>query len=80
VRGSCEMGEWKRCVEYGEVQIEASGRGVLNMGAERALPFVAVHALNCYNAVTLKILPKQGMMRWCIPVELSSGWLVSLLK
>ena len=48
--------------------------------AERKLPFVAGHALNCYNAVTLKILLKQGMMRWCMPVELSRDWLVNLLN
>ncbi len=50
------------------------------MCAERKLPFVAGHALNCYNAVTLKILLKQGMMRWCMPVELSRDWLVNLLN
>lgn len=54
--------------------------GVVNMCAERKLPFVAGHALNCYNAVTLKILLKQGMMRWCMPVELSRDWLVNLLN
>jgi collagenase-like PrtC family protease len=31
------------------------------MCAERKLPFVAGHALNCYNAVTLRLLLKQGM-------------------
>lgn len=45
------------------------------MCAERKLPFVAGHALNCYNAVTLRLLLKQGMTRWCMPVELSAtGW------
>ncbi|MEI5496069.1 U32 family peptidase, partial [Pseudomonas aeruginosa] len=58
----------------------ASDLGVVNMCAERKLPFVAGHALNCYNAVTLKILLKQGMMRWCMPVELSRDWLVNLLN
>ncbi len=60
--------------------IEASDLGVVNMCAERKLPFVAGHALNCYNAVTLKLLLKQGMMRWCMPVELSRDWLVNLLN
>ncbi|STE83247.1 putative peptidase [Escherichia coli] len=70
----------KRYVENGEFLIEASDLGVVNMCAERKLPFVAGHALNCYNAVTLKILLKQGMMRWCMPVELSRDWLVNLLN
>lgn len=71
VQASSELGELKRYVENGEFLIEASDLGVVNMCAERKLPFVAGHALNCYNAVTLKILLKQGMMRWCMPVELS---------
>jgi hypothetical protein len=29
---------------------------VVNLCAERKLPFVAGHALNCYNAVTLRLL------------------------
>ncbi len=72
-----ELGELKRYVENGEFLIEASDLGVVNMCAERKLPFVAGHALNCYNAVTLKILLKQGMMRWCMPVELSRDWAVA---
>ncbi|MCB6168060.1 U32 family peptidase, partial [Bifidobacterium longum] len=53
--------------------------GVVNLCAERKLPFVAGHALNCYNAVTLRLLRKQGMVRWCMPVELSRDWLANLL-
>ncbi len=80
MQASSELGELKRYVENGEFLIEASDLGVVNMCAERKLPFVAGHALNCYNAVTLKILLKQGMMRWCMPVELSRDWLVNLLN
>jgi collagenase-like PrtC family protease len=29
--------------------------------------------------VTLRLLHKMGMMRWCMPVELSREWLVNLL-
>ena len=64
VQASSELGELKRYVENGEFLIEASDLGVVNMCAERKLPFVAGHALNCYNAVTLKILLKQGMMSY----------------
>ncbi|SQI20131.1 putative protease [Salmonella enterica subsp. arizonae] len=52
----------------------------MNLCAERKLPFVAGHALNCYNAVTLRLLLKEGMVRWCMPVELSRDWLVNLLN
>nr|VUD30077.1 putative protease [Raoultella sp. NCTC 9187] len=79
VQASSELGELKRYVDNGEFLIEASDLGVVNMCAERGLPFVAGHALNCYNAVTLRLLLKQGMVRWCMPVELSRDWLMNLL-
>ncbi len=74
-----ELTELKRYVENGDFLVEANDIGTVNMLAERKLPFVAGHALNCYNAVTLKILLQQGMIRWCMPVELSRDWLTQLL-
>ncbi|WP_312202863.1 U32 family peptidase [Kosakonia cowanii] len=79
VQASSELNELKRYVDNGEFLLEASDLGVVNLCAERKLPFVAGHALNCYNAVTLRLLLKQGMVRWCMPVELSRDWLVKLL-
>lgn len=79
VQASSELNELKRYVDNGEFLLEASDLGVVNMCADRKLPFVAGHALNCYNAVTLRLLLKQGMVRWCMPVELSRDWLINLL-
>lgn len=79
VQASSEINELKRYVDNGDFLIEASDLGVVNLCAESKLPFVAGHALNCYNAVTLRLLQKQGMVRWCMPVELSRDWLVNLL-
>lgn len=75
-----ELNELKRYVENGEFLLEANDLGAVNMAAERGLPFVAGHALNCYNAYTLRILHRQGMMRWCMPVELSRDWLANVLQ
>lgn len=75
-----ELNELKRYVESGEFLLEANDLGAVNMAAERGLPFVAGHALNCYNAYTLRILHRQGMMRWCMPVELSRDWLSNVLQ
>lgn len=75
-----ELNELKRYVENGEFLLEANDLGAVNMAAERGLPFVAGHTLNCYNAYTLRILHRQGMMRWCMPVELSRDWLSNVLE
>ncbi|WP_442892771.1 U32 family peptidase [Cedecea sp. AS113] len=80
VQAPSELGELKRYVENGDFLIEANDIGSVNMAAERKLPFVAGHALNCYNAVTLRLLLKQGMTRWCMPVELSRDWLANMLN
>ncbi|WP_435927951.1 U32 family peptidase [Dryocola sp. BD613] len=80
VQAPSELNELKRYVDNGDFLIEASDIGAVNVAAERKLPFVAGHALNCYNAVTLRLLLRQGMTRWCMPVELSRDWLVNLLN
>lgn len=80
VQAPSELGELKRYVENGDFLIEANDIGSVNMAAERKLPFVTGHALNCYNAVTLRLLLKQGMTRWCMPVELSRDWLANMLN
>jgi len=80
VQSPSELSEIKRYVDNGEFLIEANDLGTINLAAEQKLPFVAGHALNCYNAVTLNLLLKQGMTRWCMPVELSRDWLTNVLR
>ncbi|EXU75470.1 MULTISPECIES: U32 family peptidase [Erwinia] len=80
VQSASELTELKRFVDNGEFLIEANDMGTVNMAAETGVPFIAGHALNCYNAMALKILLKMGMMRWCMPVELSRDWLSDLLN
>lgn len=75
-----ELKELRRYVENGEFLIEANDFGTVNMAAERQLPFVAGPTLNVYNAQTLQLLLKEGMTRWCMPVEMSRDWLIQLLQ
>jgi len=74
-----ELKELQRYVENGEFLIEANDIGTVNMAAGRHLPFVAGPTLNVYNADTLQLLVKEGMTRWCMPVEMSRDWLLQLL-
>ena len=78
VQSASELQEIKRYVDNGEFLIEANDLGTVNMAAEQKLPFVVGHALNCYNAVTLRMLLRLGMTRWCMPVELSRDWLINI--
>ncbi|MGP2448625.1 U32 family peptidase [Pantoea stewartii subsp. indologenes] len=74
-----ELKELQRYVENGEFLIEANDMGTVNMAAKRKLPFVAGPTLNVYNADTLHLLVKEGMARWCLPVEMPRDWLLTLL-
>ncbi len=74
-----ELKEISKLIDNGEFLVEAHDFGIVNMLTERNLPFIAGHGLNCYNAQALNILLRQGMIRWCMPVELSRDWLMGLL-
>ncbi|TKI08616.1 U32 family peptidase [Martelella alba] len=80
IQSPSELTELKRYLDNGDVLLEANDLGVAQLAAERGLPFVAGPALNCYNAYALRILHRQGMIRWCMPVELSREWLANILS
>ncbi|MGY3884727.1 U32 family peptidase [Aeromonas aquatica] len=73
-----ELKEVKRLVDNGELLIETNDLGTAQLAWEAGLPFVCGPAINAYNADVLRMLLKQGMQRWVMPVELSRDWLVQL--
>jgi len=74
-----EINEMRQLVNNGDFLVEANDLAAINLAQEHHLPFVVGPAINCYNAYTLKLLQKQGMIRWCMPVELSRDWLTNVL-
>lgn len=70
----------KKAVNNGEFTIEANDFSAINLCVENQLPFVAGHALNLYNAEALAVMLRNGMQRWCFPVELSKTWLQDIQK
>lgn len=75
-----EIQTMRRLCGNAELLIEANDLSAVQMMHELNLPFVAGPAINCYNIATLKVLLKQGMSRWVMPVELSGDWLKTLLQ
>ena len=71
-----ELKEVKRLVDNGDLMVEANDLGTVQLACEASLPFVCGPAINAYNADVLRMLLKQGMQRWVMPVELSRDWLV----
>lgn len=70
----------KRLCDNGEFLVEANDLSAVQIMSDLNMPFVAGPAINCYNLSTLKVLLKQGMTRWLMPVELSGDWLKTLLN
>lgn len=75
-----ELNELKRYCDNGEFLIEANDMAAVQLMSQNNLPFVAGSALNIYNHQTLKVLINQGMVRWCIPVEMSRDKLKSIVE
>ncbi|GAA6204419.1 U32 family peptidase [Thalassotalea sp. SU-HH00458] len=80
LESAAEIQTLKKYCTNGDFLIEANDLSAVQILHENKLPFVAGPAMNCYNLSTLKVLLRQGMFRWVMPVELSSDWLSSLLE
>ncbi|MFT5759325.1 MAG: collagenase-like PrtC family protease [Alteromonadaceae bacterium] len=74
-----EIQTMRKLCDNGQLLIEANDLSAVQILHDLNMPFVAGPAINCYNLSTLKVLLKQGMSRWVMPVELSGDWLKSIL-
>lgn len=75
-----EIQAMKKFIDNGDFVIEANDVAAIQLAQQNNVPFVVGPAINTYNAHTLKLFLKQGMMRWCMPVELSKEWLINTLN
>ncbi|WP_261816755.1 U32 family peptidase [Vibrio gallicus] len=75
-----EVNIMKKYIDNGDFVIEANDVSAVQLAYEKRVPFVVGAAINTYNAHTLNLFLKQGMIRWCMPVELSRDWLVNTLQ
>ncbi|WP_434762026.1 U32 family peptidase [Vibrio fortis] len=74
-----EVNIMKKYVDNGDFAIEANDVSAIQLASESKVPFVVGPAVNTYNAHTLNLFLKQGMTRWCMPVELSREWLSNVM-
>jgi O2-independent ubiquinone biosynthesis protein UbiV len=79
IEAKSDMAGVKRLCHNGDILVEASDMGAVQLMADQSLPFVGGPSLNIYNAHTLKLLHKQGLMRWVMPVELNADTLTDIL-
>ncbi len=75
-----EVNVMKKYIDNGDFAIEANDVSAIQLASEKKVPFIVGPAVNTYNAQTLNLFLKQGMIRWCMPVELSREWLANVLS
>lgn len=80
IEQQAELKQLKTIIDNGEFLVEANDMGAVAWLHERGLPFVAGSALNIYNECSLRLMVKQGLQRWVLPVELSRDWILRLLE
>ncbi|WP_100638302.1 U32 family peptidase [Marinobacter salexigens] len=59
--------------------VEANDQSALQLATQNNLPFVTGPSMNIYNSATLKLLAKQGLKGWSLPVELGQETLQQLI-
>lgn len=75
-----EVSVMKKYIDNGDFAIEANDVSAIQLAHKSKVPFVVGPAVNTYNAHTLNLFLKQGMIRWCMPVELSREWLSNVTQ
>jgi collagenase-like PrtC family protease len=60
--------------------VEANDQSALQVAIQDAIPFITGPSMNVYNVATLKVLARQGLKAWNLPVELGKETLCQLLE
>lgn len=71
VEADSEVGQIARVCRNGDFMVEANDAAALDVLADQGVPFVGGIGLNIYNARTLALLQRAGLVRWVPPVEMS---------
>ncbi|MBW0147331.1 U32 family peptidase [Marinobacter arenosus] len=79
IESEADLRGLRRICQNGDYLIEANDQSAVQLAAEHGLPFVTGPAMNVYNVSTLKVLAKQGLKGWSLPVELSRDTLQQLI-
>ena len=74
-----ELKTLRKLCNNGDIMVEANDMAGVQLMSEQGIPFVSGPAINIYNARALKVMKKQGVTRWVMPVELGRETLKELL-
>lgn len=79
IESGADLGMLRKICGNGEFPVEANDMAAVNLLVEMNSPFVTGPSINIYNAESLKLLVRKGLVRWVMPVELGKETLRNML-
>ena len=79
IESEADLRGLRKLCNNGEFLVEVNDQAALQLVTAAGLPFVTGPALTLYNTATLRLLVRQGMQRWSLPVELGRQTLADML-
>lgn len=80
IESDADLRRLRRFCEQGDFMVEANDQSAVQVAIRNRLPFVTGPSMNIYNVATLKVLARQGLQGWSLPVELGRETLGHLLQ
>lgn len=80
IESEADLRRLRRICDQHEFAVEANDQSALQVAIQNAIPFITGPSMNVYNVATLKVLARQGLKAWNLPVELGKETLCQLLE
>ncbi|WP_297791037.1 U32 family peptidase [uncultured Marinobacter sp.] len=80
IESEADLRRLRRICDQNEFMVEANDQSAMQVAIRNGIPFVTGPSMNIYNVATLKVLAKQGLKGWNLPVELGRETLDELIK
>ncbi|KXS48048.1 MAG: protease, partial [Marinobacter sp. T13-3] len=79
IESEADLRRLRHFCEQDEFLVEANDQSAMQVAVRNNLPFITGPSMNIYNTATLKLLAKQGLQGWNLPVELGKETLAQLI-
>ncbi len=80
IEAESELAQLRKICHNENFLVEANDMAAIEVLSVMGIPFVAGPFINIYNANTLRVLLRQKLQRWVMPVELSKTTLAQILS
>ncbi|MGM0766531.1 MAG: U32 family peptidase [Pseudomonadota bacterium] len=79
IESEADLRRLRRICDQHEFSVEVNDQSALQIAVRNGLPIITGPSMNIYNVATLRVLEKQGLKGWNLPVELGRETLRQLI-